>query len=349
MATTTSAGTTTVAWDEDERATAMSGPGLSAFYAYNGEGTRLRAVENGSARYEIRDGAGVTAPLLNDNQANYTPGISRRSSTGTTFDVAGLKSVAAQTSLSGAVSATRQYDAFGNVLASSGSFLGPFGYGGAFGYREDASGLKLLGHRLYDSSAGRFLSRDPARDGRNWYAYCGNDPVDLADEDGLEPEWVNPVDKLKPKPKPSDTGLGYPVNPHDPPKPVPPGDTNVGPVKVGPGGVSVGDSSQSGNLSGSGSVTIYPKPGASGGLGYDDGKGNTANGSGGIEQGGRPHFEFGLSGKLGPVTGSITGGSSTTPGYGFGFHPSKDGPHFEIGYNPGQGSGTLTVGWPIRL
>ncbi len=77
------------------------------------------------------------------------------------------------------------HGAFGNALAFRGSFRGPFGYGGAYGYREDASGLRLLGHRLYDASAGRFLSRDPARDGRNWYSYCGNDPVDLSDSTGL--------------------------------------------------------------------------------------------------------------------------------------------------------------------
>lgn len=83
------------------------------------------------------------------------------------------------------VTATWQYDAFGSVLASTGTFKGPYGYGGAFGYREDASGLKLLGHRLYDPAAGRFLSRDPIRDGRNWYAYCENDPVNFADLAGL--------------------------------------------------------------------------------------------------------------------------------------------------------------------
>ncbi len=182
---TTSAGTTNVAWDEDERATGMSGPGMSGTYSYNGEGARLRATENGSARHEIRDGAGVTAPLLNDDQANYTPGISEYRAGVRTFLNAGVKNVGAQTSSAGAVSATRLYDAWGNVLASTGSFKGPFGYGGAYGYREDASGLKLLGHRLYDPSAGRFLSRDPARDGRNWYSYCGNDPVDGADPTGL--------------------------------------------------------------------------------------------------------------------------------------------------------------------
>jgi RHS repeat-associated protein len=85
----------------------------------------------------------------------------------------------------------RTYDAFGNVVSSSGTWNGPFGNGGAFGYQEDATGLKLLGHRYYDSSIGRFLTRDPIKDGRNWYAYCGNDPVNRADPSGLVPRPLN--------------------------------------------------------------------------------------------------------------------------------------------------------------
>jgi RHS repeat-associated protein len=62
------------------------------------------------------------------------------------------------------------------VASSSGSWQGPFGAAGAFGYQTDSSGLHLLGHRYYDSSVGRFITRDPIGDGSNWYAYCGNDP-----------------------------------------------------------------------------------------------------------------------------------------------------------------------------
>jgi RHS repeat-associated protein len=92
--------------------------------------------------------------------------------------------MAAQTGSGASVSATREYDAFGGVASSSGSWQGPFGAAGAFGYQTEASGLHLLGHRYYDASLGRFLSRDPIGDGSNWYAYCGNDPVAFADPAG---------------------------------------------------------------------------------------------------------------------------------------------------------------------
>jgi RHS repeat-associated protein len=85
--------------------------------------------------------------------------------------------------------ATRTYDAFGSLVASTGTPVGPFGFVGAQGYQEDGdSGLKLLGHRYYDPTTGRFLTRDPAKDDRNWYSYCGNGPTKLADEGGLQAE-----------------------------------------------------------------------------------------------------------------------------------------------------------------
>jgi hypothetical protein len=46
---------------------------------------------------------------------------------------------------------TRQFDAFGMLVASSGSTQTPFGFGGGHGYQTDTdSGLRLLGHRYYE-------------------------------------------------------------------------------------------------------------------------------------------------------------------------------------------------------
>jgi len=76
------------------------------------------------------------------------------------------------------------------VTSSSGTHQGPFGYGGPYGYQTDPdTGLMLLGHRFYDPSVGRFLTRDPIKDGRNWYGYGGGygNPVNSVDPDGLHP------------------------------------------------------------------------------------------------------------------------------------------------------------------
>jgi hypothetical protein len=46
--------------------------------------------------------------------------------------------------------------------------------------------LQLLGDRYYDPTLGRFLTRDIAKDGRNWYVYCGNNPLKYADPEGTD-------------------------------------------------------------------------------------------------------------------------------------------------------------------
>ena len=42
-----------------------------------------------------------------------------------------------------------------------------------------------LRNRYYDPSIGRFTTEDPVKDGDNWYAYCGNNPVNYIDPWGL--------------------------------------------------------------------------------------------------------------------------------------------------------------------
>ena len=81
------------------------------------------------------------------------------------------------------------------VIGSTGAWKGPFGYSGSAGYQEDETGLQLLGHRYYDSSTGRFITRDPIKDGRNWYGYCDNNPITRVDADGLSWEILDELSK----------------------------------------------------------------------------------------------------------------------------------------------------------
>ena len=74
-----------------------------------------------------------------------------------------------------------EYDAFGNRL--KGSAPDPFGYCGE--YYDSESGNIYLRARYYNSTTGRFISEDPAKDGVNWYVYCSGNPVMLVDPTGL--------------------------------------------------------------------------------------------------------------------------------------------------------------------
>lgn len=180
-------GTSSFDYDYDGRVTQITYPNLTAdAYTYNGAGARASSSGVSGSRTFKRAGLGVTSPVLSDGVAQYTPGVSRRENGVSTFQHSGLKNASAQSSAAGAVSASRVYDAYGNTISSTGTWQGPFGYGGSFGYQEEANGLKLLGHRYYDSDTGRFLNPDPAGSGSNWYAYGDNSPTLSADANGLQ-------------------------------------------------------------------------------------------------------------------------------------------------------------------
>jgi RHS repeat-associated protein len=181
-----SAGQTILAYDYEDRLISIGGGGVPATsYTYNGLETRISKNSGSTTTYK-RDGVDVVSALLKEGTTDHTPGISGRTSGTTAFSHAGLKNNSAQTSTGQTVSGTKRYDAFGLLTSATGSWQGVHSYGGQFGYQEDTeSGLKLLGHRYYDSSTGRFITRDPIMHGRNWYSYCANNPTKHTDPTGL--------------------------------------------------------------------------------------------------------------------------------------------------------------------
>ncbi|MDL2288354.1 RHS repeat-associated core domain-containing protein [Oscillospiraceae bacterium OttesenSCG-928-F05] len=78
--------------------------------------------------------------------------------------------------------ASYDYDAFGNEKAPDVGDVNPFRYCGE--YFDFETGRIYLRARYYDPVVGRFVSEDPARDGRNWYVYCGNSPIMFIDPSG---------------------------------------------------------------------------------------------------------------------------------------------------------------------
>ena len=135
-----------------------------------------------------RDGADVTEPVLGDGSIAYTPGTSDRKSSTSIFDHCNyIITCTRQTNSSQTTTATRVYDAFGNLESTTGTPQSRFGFVGGQGYQEDGdSGLTLLGHRYFDPAIGRFLTRDPSQQGRNWFVYCEKNPLISIDDDGLD-------------------------------------------------------------------------------------------------------------------------------------------------------------------
>ena len=83
---------------------------------------------------------------------------------------------------------TYKYEPWGTITAKTGTFDNPIRYSGE--YYDDESGLIYLRNRYYDPSLRRFISEDPAKDGLNWYVYCGNNPVNAVDPWGLHEETI---------------------------------------------------------------------------------------------------------------------------------------------------------------
>ena len=150
----------------------------------------MSKTDSGGTTSYKRAGAYVTDSLLkstvSSTTTDYTPGVSSYDGTTNRFLHSGIENADTQTDDGGDVSAMRRYDAFGNPVAAWGGWWGPFGYGGPYGYQTDPDhGLMLLGHRYYEADTGRFLTRDPIKDGRNWYGYCDGSSLSWADPTGL--------------------------------------------------------------------------------------------------------------------------------------------------------------------
>jgi RHS repeat-associated protein len=76
------------------------------------------------------------------------------------------------------------YDAWGNPMNSTVSEECAYRYTGR--EYDDETGLHNFRARLYDSTLMRFYQVDPAEQFASPYVYCGNNPIGLADPDGLE-------------------------------------------------------------------------------------------------------------------------------------------------------------------
>jgi len=89
----------------------------------------------------------------------------------------------------GTVAQRMDFDEFGNVLQDTNPGFQPFGFAGGL-YDVDTK-LVRFGARDYDPSIGRWTAKDPSGfrgGGPNLYAYVANDPVNLIDRTGANPE-----------------------------------------------------------------------------------------------------------------------------------------------------------------
>lgn len=83
---------------------------------------------------------------------------------------------------SGDIMKQYSYDAFGVELNKDVNDTNPFRYCGEYFDNETES--VYLRARYYSPVSGRFITEDPAKDGLNWYIYCGGNPILRMDPTG---------------------------------------------------------------------------------------------------------------------------------------------------------------------
>ena len=192
----------TFTWDDRNKAVQQASGGVTVNYGYAASGLRTTAqVGSGTKTFYIYSGA----TLLGEIQAGsstpsavYTSGATgliseRLTATNKSLWYAfGPQGETRQlTNSAGTVVDTYAYSPYGVLLASTGSDVNPFRYGGQGGYYTDANnptGTILCGLRWYLPAIGRFLNHDPIEyaGGANLYAYCGGNPVGSLDPLGMD-------------------------------------------------------------------------------------------------------------------------------------------------------------------
>ena len=197
-------GSATYVYDDADRLTGITNPGSSKReFLYDGM-SRMRVSRNWnwqngawvpqSETRRVYDGMDVVQERDGSNAvtANYTRlgnigGILARSTSAGNvyFGYDGGGNVTELTDNTGSVVGTYAYDAFGNIVATSGAAAASNPY--RFSTKEDLGGLYYYGFRFYSPGMGRWLNPDPLREGGglNVYAMVGNNPLNYVDGDGL--------------------------------------------------------------------------------------------------------------------------------------------------------------------
>jgi len=181
--------------------------GVTTYYAYDGQTliremkrnaqtgvmfntvTYLQGPQGGECR--------VDETQVNENYTNpltYAQGVRGQTSW---YIYDGLGSVQGELRITGpgsggatstyAFTPSPKYDVYGLTRSNPGSASSRQGFVGSLGHVSDTeTGLIYMRARYYDPSIGRFESEDPDCQSSNWFAYCGNNPINLVDASGRE-------------------------------------------------------------------------------------------------------------------------------------------------------------------
>ena len=179
-----------------------SGPNITI--VYDGDGNRVKKTVNGVTTTYLVDDLNptgytqVVVETIGGDTRQYVYGLERLSQRRVTAAVVevryigydGHRSVRLLTESNGAVTDTYEYDAFGNIVNSTGTTPNEFMFAGEQFDRD--LGLYYNRARYYKTDTGRFWTADSHESqagdplGIHRYTYAANSPVSLSDPSGLD-------------------------------------------------------------------------------------------------------------------------------------------------------------------
>lgn len=182
---TLTAGDKTYTYDRKNRQISYTSGDTNASYTYYPNGMRCSKYVNGkTATYYWNSDGSMVFETCGNNEKDYYFGGSLFVTDGLFCFTNAHGDVIALFDDDGTITKRYEYDAFGNELTPDESDRNPYRY--CAEYFDIESGTIYLRARYYSPNHGRFTQRDPARDGLNWYAYCGNNPIMCIDPLGTE-------------------------------------------------------------------------------------------------------------------------------------------------------------------
>ncbi|OGO88970.1 MAG: hypothetical protein A2Y17_05575, partial [Clostridiales bacterium GWF2_38_85] len=173
-------------------------------YTYNESGIRTAKNRNGTVYSYTLDGSKILKETRGASTTLYYYYDDAGSITGFTYNGTNYyygKNIQGDVkyiyNTSGTVVVEYCYDAWGNIISTTGSLASTVGYFNPFRYRgyyyDIETGFYYLQSRYYDPTVGRFLNADAPElavmaqyelNGTNLYAYCINDPINYFDSNG---------------------------------------------------------------------------------------------------------------------------------------------------------------------
>ena len=204
----TNDGTWTFTWKNGRQLAAMENDSERWDFSYDASGMRTQR-SNGNTTYKYTyEGTTLTQMTVGSNTLIFAYGVNghpmgvKYNGTSYYYVTNAFGDVLAILDDEGAEVVAYSYDAWGNILSTSGSMASTLGAYNPLRYRsyvfDQETGLYYLQSRYYNPAICRFISADSisylGADGTpvsyNLFAYCNNNPVMYSDPTGNLPSWV---------------------------------------------------------------------------------------------------------------------------------------------------------------